>query len=321
MKEIYLRVIDATIQSAWTEFHEAGAEESTFTNLQALKERWQSRLLAQDFSDDPTLIPRNAPSLSARASSIRAAAANSSTRGATNATNAPVPTAAAVPRDKPEAMLASSSSGSTHGASRAATSQHSQRAQQMLPSASNSLPQQIAVASQAQSRVPGVMPVHAITQPPAPLEPSVYPAEFHHQPSASKQDARRIGKPEPVLPPAPDTSAGNASGMVPQGDAHDDDVANDLVDNSADVEERAAKRPKRSRSDESEDIGAEDLDSSGDSDIGSAGSDPEADNYILAQHDRVRKGPGKWKVQLKEGIAHINGRDYLFNKATCDLDW
>lgn len=61
--------------------------------------------------------------------------------------------------------------------------------------------------------------------------------------------------------------------------------------------------------------------SSGDSDIQSAGSDPDVDNYILAQSDRVRKGGGKWKVQLKEGIAHINGRDYLFNRATCDLDW
>lgn len=32
-------------------------------------------------------------------------------------------------------------------------------------------------------------------------------------------------------------------------------------------------------------------------------------------------GNGKWKVRLKDGILHMNGRDYLFSKANCDLDW
>lgn len=63
----------------------------------------------------------------------------------------------------------------------------------------------------------------------------------------------------------------------------------------------------------------EDLDSE-DSDDEDADDDEEAENIILAQHDRVKKGP-KWKVILREGIVSIRGREYLFNKATCDLDF
>lgn len=50
-------------------------------------------------------------------------------------------------------------------------------------------------------------------------------------------------------------------------------------------------------------------------------SDPEVDNYVLAQCERVRKDDRKWKVHLKEGIAQINGRDYPFITAACDFAW
>lgn len=86
--------------------------------------------------------------------------------------------------------------------------------------------------------------------------------------------------------------------------------------------EPPAKRPRREvvDDDHQEDLG-EDLDSS-DSDKGDESEDEAAENLVLAQHDRVRKGPGqKWKVILREGIVSIRGREYLFNKATCDLDF
>lgn len=64
----------------------------------------------------------------------------------------------------------------------------------------------------------------------------------------------------------------------------------------------------------------EDLDSS-DSEKSSESDDEIAENLVLAQHDRVKKGNPKWKVIMKEGIVNIRGREYLFNKATCDLDF
>ncbi len=51
--------------------------------------------------------------------------------------------------------------------------------------------------------------------------------------------------------------------------------------------------------------------------------DEEYNSYVLAECNAVRmtSGTGKFKVILKEGMAHLNGRDYLFGKAACDLDW
>lgn len=64
----------------------------------------------------------------------------------------------------------------------------------------------------------------------------------------------------------------------------------------------------------------EDLDSSDDSDVDGAESEDGAENLVLAQHDKVKKG-NKWKITLRDGIVSIRGREYLFNKATCDLDF
>lgn len=183
VKDMYLRVIDQTIDTSRTELAENGAEEAMLANLETLKTRWVQRLIAtQDFTEDPALV------------------------------------------------RASSGAG---GANRRSS------------------------AAGGAGQVGSVGP-------------------------SSKKRSAKGGAGEP-----------------------------------------AKKRPRHEEEDDGEptkansDLGS----SSDDSDIGSAGSDPEVDNYILAQHDRVRKGTGKWKVHLKEGVAHINGRDYLFNKAICDLDW
>lgn len=52
-----------------------------------------------------------------------------------------------------------------------------------------------------------------------------------------------------------------------------------------------------------------------------ADDEDESEDYILAQHDRVTRKSGKWKVQLKDGVVHVGGVDYLFNKGTADLNW
>lgn len=88
--------------------------------------------------------------------------------------------------------------------------------------------------------------------------------------------------------------------------------------------EPPAKRARIERPDPKDDglveNAAEDLDSSDDSDVAGDESDEEAENLVLAQHEKVKKGH-KWKVILKDGIVSIRGREYLFSKATCDLDF
>ncbi|QPG77177.1 hypothetical protein FOA43_004583 [Brettanomyces nanus] len=48
--------------------------------------------------------------------------------------------------------------------------------------------------------------------------------------------------------------------------------------------------------------------------------DPEA-NIMLCLYDRVQRVRNRWKCNLKDGIANIDGRDYAFQKATGDSEW
>ncbi|KAA8499646.1 Transcription initiation factor IIA subunit 1 [Porphyridium purpureum] len=65
----------------------------------------------------------------------------------------------------------------------------------------------------------------------------------------------------------------------------------------------------------------DDMDGGDDDPDDAIGEEPETGNLILAQYEKVMRKPDKWKVQLKDGIAVVNERDYLFSKALCDLEW
>ena len=47
----------------------------------------------------------------------------------------------------------------------------------------------------------------------------------------------------------------------------------------------------------------------------------EADNVIVCQYDKITKRRRSWKLRLKDGIMNINGRDYVFGKASGDVEW
>ena len=39
-----------------------------------------------------------------------------------------------------------------------------------------------------------------------------------------------------------------------------------------------------------------------------------ADHLVLCQYEKVSRIKSKWKCVLKDGIASINGRDYVFSR-------
>ncbi|KAI0233337.1 transcription factor IIA subunit alpha [Massospora cicadina] len=91
---------------------------------------------------------------------------------------------------------------------------------------------------------------------------------------------------------------------IPQVDGEDD------LDNDLDV--------KLEENDE--DAINSDLD---DSDEGEA-DDAEKDgveHIILCQYDKVSRTKNRWRCSLKDGIILVNGKDYLFNKATGEFQW
>ncbi|CAH2355175.1 transcription initiation factor IIA large subunit [[Candida] railenensis] len=42
---------------------------------------------------------------------------------------------------------------------------------------------------------------------------------------------------------------------------------------------------------------------------------------MLCLYDKVQRVKNKWKSTLKEGVANINGRDYVFQKANGESEW
>lgn len=49
--------------------------------------------------------------------------------------------------------------------------------------------------------------------------------------------------------------------------------------------------------------------------------DEETANMVLCQFEKVVRSRNKWKLNLQNGIANINGEDYVFHKAAGDFTW
>jgi len=62
-----------------------------------------------------------------------------------------------------------------------------------------------------------------------------------------------------------------------------------------------------------------DLDDDDDDDDDNDENEPE--HLILCQYEKVTRIKNKWKCSLKDGIINVNGKDYLFQKATGDFEW
>jgi len=47
----------------------------------------------------------------------------------------------------------------------------------------------------------------------------------------------------------------------------------------------------------------------------------ESNNIIVCQFEKVNRARTKWKFTLKDGIMHLNGKDYCFQKCTGEAEW
>jgi transcription initiation factor TFIIA large subunit len=47
----------------------------------------------------------------------------------------------------------------------------------------------------------------------------------------------------------------------------------------------------------------------------------DAENVVVCQFEKINRCKNRWKFHLKDGIMNLNGRDYLFQKATGDAEW
>uniref|UniRef100_A0A060T7R6 ARAD1C24112p n=1 Tax=Blastobotrys adeninivorans TaxID=409370 RepID=A0A060T7R6_BLAAD len=74
-------------------------------------------------------------------------------------------------------------------------------------------------------------------------------------------------------------------------------------------------------SDQSDEINS-DLDDSED-EIDSANEDEDDDGgmIMLCLYDKVQRVKNKWKYVLKDGVANINGKDYVFSRGSGESEW
>ncbi|XP_052863815.1 transcription initiation factor IIA subunit 1 isoform X3 [Anopheles cruzii] len=47
----------------------------------------------------------------------------------------------------------------------------------------------------------------------------------------------------------------------------------------------------------------------------------ETDNVVVCQYDKITRSRNKWKFYLKDGIMHVNGKDFVFQKSNGDAEW
>ncbi|KAI0016152.1 transcription factor IIA, alpha/beta subunit [Xylariomycetidae sp. FL0641] len=63
-----------------------------------------------------------------------------------------------------------------------------------------------------------------------------------------------------------------------------------------------------------------DLDDSDDN-VEENDDDEEAGQIMLCMYDKVQRVKNKWKCVLKDGVLNVNGKDYVFHKATGEYEW
>lgn len=64
-----------------------------------------------------------------------------------------------------------------------------------------------------------------------------------------------------------------------------------------------------------------DLDDDLDSEKSDEDDAEQEDQIMLCLYDKVQRVKNKWKCNLKEGVANIDGRDYVFQRATGESEW
>lgn len=100
-------------------------------------------------------------------------------------------------------------------------------------------------------------------------------------------------------------------------DDDDDDLGSDLGADSDAI---------NSDLDDSDDEDSDDENEGGEGDHGGANGDNDENNDIeknimLCLYDRVQRVRNRWKCSLKDGVMNINGKDYVFQKASGDSEW
>jgi len=85
----------------------------------------------------------------------------------------------------------------------------------------------------------------------------------------------------------------------------------------------ASGSPAKSQQATGEEINSDLDDSDSENDNGDdvAGSGHPDQDIVFCTYDKVARVKNKWKCTLKDGMIHVNGKDYLFAKCNGEFEW
>merc|ERR1712001_701859 len=99
------------------------------------------------------------------------------------------------------------------------------------------------------------------------------------------------------------------------GDVEEDD------DDDDDIDEDEDEDIDGDGEDEEEGVEEEPLGSGDDISDGDPSDLFNTENVVVCQYDKITRSRNKWKFHLKDGIMNLNGKDYVFQKATGEAEW
>merc|ERR1711920_487546 len=103
----------------------------------------------------------------------------------------------------------------------------------------------------------------------------------------------------------------------------DENISNDDVDDDDDNDNDDSDDDIDGDEEDAEGEGAEDdpLGSGDDISEGDPSDLFNTENVVVCQYDKITRTRNKWKFHLKDGIMNLNGKDYVFQKATGEAEW
>ncbi|KAJ1968438.1 transcription factor IIA subunit alpha [Dispira parvispora] len=133
----------------------------------------------------------------------------------------------------------------------------------------------------------------------------------------------------PQNPNAPNANPGN----IPQHDGADDTLQSTILASESSPMTATLDKHALAQSqvdgdagptpavEEDEDAINSDLDDSDDDEGNNDGTGEETEHIIICQYDKVTRQKNRWKCILRDGILLLDGKDYLFHKATAEFEW
>ncbi|KAN0091602.1 Transcription factor IIA, alpha/beta subunit [Tylopilus felleus] len=170
---------------------------------------------------------------------------------------------------------------------------------------------------------PAAIPRPYTTPAAAALQPA--PASTAVQPTQSNQNTQAATTSQPAAPAArpaaqsipqvdgPPTSDDSESPSPPPSQSYAPRPSHPSLPQPSQISSasQAGDEVINSDLDDSDTEGEEDADEGGQGDT----------DIVFCTYDKVGRVKNKWKCILKDGMIHINGKDYLFAKCTGEFEW